>query len=299
MKITKHITFISLFALFFSCDYVNEPLEKKSGGFDDTKCTDVTFAPNTNTKRNILIEDFTGHTCVGCPGAAYELEQIEAAHGDQVIGVAIHSGFFSEPRAAGSGKFESDYRSEDGNNLHDDFGPLPSYPKGMINRSDTVLNNGSKIFSKSEFSSAVNAFLNNTPLANLQMITSYDNTDGTLCVFVETEALTDLTGNYHLVIALTEDSIVDWQVNGSGANGHPGYPSGDVQYYVHNHVFRGNVNGLYGEEIVSGSLADTEKLISKYTYTIDPAWNDANINVIAYLMDFSTKEVIQVTKVHM
>jgi len=29
-----------------------------------------TFEPNTNTDRNILIEDYTGHRCGACPGAA-------------------------------------------------------------------------------------------------------------------------------------------------------------------------------------------------------------------------------------
>lgn len=300
MSQSKHLLFLVLTVLLlglFSCDYVEFPLEEKSGVFDGDKCPEPTFPANTNTKRNILFEDFTGHTCVGCPGAAYELEQLEATYGDQIIGIAIHSGFFAQPQP-GAGKFETDFRSDDGNDIHDDFTPS-AYPQALINRSDTVINNGSYLFSKAQFNNAASRFINNAPLANLQLITTFDNSDRTLCVFNETEALSNLTGNFSLVIALTEDSIVDWQKNGGSGAGSPDYPyNSDVQNYIHNHVFRGNVNGTYGEEIISGSITSGEKIISKYTFELDPSWDETHVNVIAYLFDQSTKEVLQVIKVH-
>lgn len=282
----------------FSCDYVDEPLEKIEGGFNDRACTTPIFPTNTNTKRNILIEDFTGHTCTGCPGAAYTLEQLEQTHGKQVIGIAMHAGFFSQP-LSGQNKFETDFRSTDGNDIHDDFGPISSYPKGMINRSDTVLNNNDFLFAKEQFGNAVNVYLNQAPAANLQMVTAFNDNDRTLCVFVETDVLTDLTGNHNLVIALTEDSITDWQKNGGGSSGNPNYPTGDVSNYRHNHVLRDNMNGTYGENIIASSyLASDTNIISKYTATVDASWNVDNLNVIAYLVNMTTKEIIQVTKEH-
>lgn len=295
----KNILIVLSGVLFFACDRVEDPVQKKDGAFDEELCAEQTFDPNTNTKRNVLIEDFTGHTCTGCPGAAYIVEQMEQTYGEQVIGIAMHAGFFAEPYPAGTIKFETDFRSEFGSALHNDFGPINSYPKGMINRSDTVLNNGSRLFGKDEFESAFLRFKDQAPAANLQIKHTYDDNDRTLCVSVETEALQQLSGEYNVVIAITEDSIVDWQKNGTAGSGSPNYSPGDVQNYVHNHVLRNNVNGMYGERIISGNLSATEKIVSNYTSTLDANWNDEHLNIVAYLMNWSTKEVIQVVKVHM
>lgn len=293
----RYVLILSILLTLASCDYIDEPLEKAGGGFDDTKCTVPTFPANTNNKRNVLIEDFTGHTCVGCPGAAYEIKQLEATYGDQIIGIAMHSGFFSQPQS-GTGKFETDFRSEDGNDIHDDFTPS-AYPQALINRSDTVLNNGGYLFDKSKFLNATVRFINNTPLAKMQLITTFDNSDRTLCVFNETVLLSNLTGNFSLVIALTEDSIVDWQKNGGAGAGSPDYPyNSDVEFYVHDHVFRGNVNGTYGEQIITSNGSANDTLLNNYTITLNEDWNEEKVNVISYLYNNTTKQVIQATKVH-
>ena len=79
---------IIAFAIF-SCDKVDNayPAQTYTGGLDPTlypgNITDYvvpTFSPNTNTNRNVLIEDFTGHTCIFCPDAAAEAHNLETAN---------------------------------------------------------------------------------------------------------------------------------------------------------------------------------------------------------------------------
>jgi hypothetical protein len=279
-----------------SCDYVTEPLEEKTGGVDTDKCPEPIFTANTNTKRNVLIEDLTGHKCTGCPEAAYIIEQVKQAYPGQVVAIGLHvSDFFASPDPVGSGSFETDFRTSAGDDLFNDFTPS-SLPKGMINRSDTVLNNGGFLFPKSNFLNATARFINQTPLANLQIITSFDNSDRTLCVYIETEALANLTGDYNLVVAITEDSIVDWQKSDGTV---PTYPAGDISNYIHSHVLRANVNGTYGETIIPTSISNGDKLVNGYTTTLNGNWNESNINVIAYLIKNSTKEVLQVVENHL
>ena len=51
-----------------------------------------TFTQNTNTDRNVLIEDFTGHKCIYCPAAAELAHQLHEANPNRVFVASIHAG---------------------------------------------------------------------------------------------------------------------------------------------------------------------------------------------------------------
>ncbi|MBM3160651.1 MAG: hypothetical protein FJZ66_04875, partial [Bacteroidetes bacterium] len=70
-------------ALINSCDKVDDPYPLPyntdldttlyPGNWSDYIANEwPQFSSNTNTNRNVLIEDFTGHLCVFCPAAADE-----------------------------------------------------------------------------------------------------------------------------------------------------------------------------------------------------------------------------------
>ena len=72
---------IVLGGVFYSCDHVKNPYPPEvnleldttlyPGLWSDYENNEwPTFSQNTNTNRNVLIEDFTGHKCVFCPAAA-------------------------------------------------------------------------------------------------------------------------------------------------------------------------------------------------------------------------------------
>ena len=84
------------------------------------------FDNPSNIIQKILIEDFTGHTCQNCPEAAEELHTIQSNYPSQVIGIAIHAGFFAEPENNDT-SFTTDFRTEKGNSIHDKFVPW-GYP---------------------------------------------------------------------------------------------------------------------------------------------------------------------------
>ena len=51
------------------------------------------YVPPVAVGRCVLIEDFTGQTCLNCPRAAETIEKLQEQYGaDTVIAVAIHSG---------------------------------------------------------------------------------------------------------------------------------------------------------------------------------------------------------------
>ena len=53
------------------------------------------FVTKEVTKRNVLIEEFTGKKCVNCPIGHIEAKAIEEAYPGRVWSINIHGGFYS------------------------------------------------------------------------------------------------------------------------------------------------------------------------------------------------------------
>ena len=103
--------------------------------FEDSSC--VYDSSQISFVQNVLIEDYTGHTCPNCPEAARELQAIHDIYGDQIIGMAIHvSKSFARPyHISQAPQFQYDFRTQWGDAWDDFFGiSLAGLPRGMINR---------------------------------------------------------------------------------------------------------------------------------------------------------------------
>ena len=118
-----------------SCEVIEGPY--MTGTIDPIDTT------NNQYVKNILIEDFTGHTCKNCPDAARELDAIHDVYGSQIIGLAIHAGqtfarpYPIDPTGNPDEKFIYDFRTSWGEELDGFFQVSANgLPKGMINRID-------------------------------------------------------------------------------------------------------------------------------------------------------------------
>ena len=103
-----------LFGMFFitSCDKVENPYPQQyaidttfyPGLWSDYLAIDYPiFTANTNSQRNALIEDYTGHKCNNCPNAAIVAHDIEIANPGRVFVASIHAA----PSATGTSSFQS------------------------------------------------------------------------------------------------------------------------------------------------------------------------------------------------
>ena len=81
-----------------------------------------------------------------------------------------------------------------------------------------------------------------------------------------------------------EDSIVGKQL----------LPTGDDLNYVHRHVFRGCLNGTWGEDLNTTALAPEDQIKKSYSVTLNEAYNENQCYIIAYVANSDTKEVLQV-----
>ncbi len=261
----KYITtyLIVLVAFFSACDKIESTdfLQGETGGEIDT----TTFV------QKVLIEDFTGFLCTNCPSASTELHTIENLFEDKIIGIGIHAGFFAQP----AGIFTTDFRTEAGNELASFFGP-ESFPIGMVNRLGYPEN---VLIDYTEWASMVTEILNQTPSVGLLLSESNDK------ITVEAKRLSAIDGNLKLVVCITEDKVIDKQVDGPDL----------IEDYEHNHVLRTNVNGTWGTDV---TLTDDYSSYD-FNYSLDDNWVRSNCNVIAYVYNDSNKEVLQAEKIHL
>lgn len=295
MKNVPFIAVLVFVGILASCDRVENPVVVSASRlnwdlFPDGDSTDydwptTPWAQNNNTFQNVLIEDYTGHTCTNCPAAAIIAKDIEDANPGRVFVASVHastSGGFQEPRLP---EFSTDFRTGAGNEYANTLGIIFN-PAGTINR---VLDGSNYYHFSNTWDNATTAELSNTPKANLQLQYNYFPSTRGLFIHTETEALEALSGQFNLVIYLVRNTVVAPQEE----------PGNTVEEYDHHSVLTDNVNGTWGTTVFDGSAAQGDKVYNDFSYAVpngDASFAITNLSLITYICDRSTYEVLQVIK---
>lgn len=259
-------------ALIPGCDYIDDPIQ--TGGGTDTTGTVI---------HRVLVEDYTGHKCPNCPAAAAEAEALMDVYGDQVVVIGVHAGFFASP----SPGYEYDFRTEAGDELNGFFG-FTAYPAGMINRLGYL--DGNHILNFQAWPPEVSEALQTPPSVALDLTASISG--GQLSATASLTALSELSGAYSVVLAVTEDSIVQPQVSQLPQGG-----TETIEDYVHNHVLRGHMNGTWGSEVWNGNILAGESVDYSESISVGGDWRPEHLHVVAYLYNNDSFEVVEVNEV--
>lgn len=245
--------------LLVSCDKIDVPLENGTGN---------TVVNDSTTVRRILMEEYTGHWCSNCPQGAAEMQRLVNVYGSQIIPVSLHAGntTFNAPHP-GSGSYETDFRTPDGNAYAAQFQPF-GLPSGMVSR----LNNGTAI-AFSQWEAEIISLKDLDPVAEIEIATTYNSGNREVTIDVQTSWLLDggAGTNYKLQVYIIEDHIIDWQLDGST----------NVPNYDHRHVFRGAVNTTWGEAISTTTQGSIDN--KSYTYTLNANWDENNCEIVAFI----------------
>jgi hypothetical protein len=265
----------------------------------------------TSNYRKVLIEDYTGHCCPNCPPAGLEAEEIEAATHGGVVVIANHVTYtFARPRS--DTNYKEDFRNPTSDAWDDKssgFGiSLSGLPKGMVNRMDYTTSTHPKGYSS--WSSLANQQLAKPQVAKLDLTTWYDPVSHYVSIKVKTTFKATLPNPVNISVVLTQDSIVsDQQDNSPPANAQldPDDPIRRLNYRFDN-INLGSLNGTWGELVSSTPLnKDTVtkfygcNLVDKCYFkgsakTSAVCVNDNYVNVVAFVYDVTTREVLQVEK---
>ena len=299
------ISFFTLAILFvLSCDKVEYP--NVGTVIVNESCDTVfSFSAATSNVRNVLVEDFTGHLCGNCPEAAYELEQLHGVYGDTLILLSIHPNTSFNEVQTGTGKYETDWRIEEAEQIFNEFNMPSSLPRLMINREESTP--PFYFFNTNQLSTEVPSRMGQ--LADFAIKCSGNMlADRTICAKVEVEVLNTVSSTYNVVNCLVEDSIVDYQTVYPGQ--HPDYTgASDDTYsnYVHRHVLRdifghyGAIEGgaplsgsIWGDPIVGSTNAGDIKQFVISSTPIPAEWDENHMYILSYVFDNATKEILQV-----
>lgn len=264
-KIFIVLTFVFSTQLFYSCDKIDDPY--------------VPLPVKEWYGKKAFIEDYTGHKCPNCPDAAKQAAIIDSIYKGKVVIIAVHAGGFATPSPP---TFPEDFRTDAGDTWNSFFG-FQGYPIGMINRIGFPTNTHK--ISHTDWASKVGTVISQIPEVGVDIIPKFDTTTRKLSGDVKIKFLKTIKRKLKLQVLITEDSIVAPQK----------YLSGTITDYVHHHLLRGDVNGIWGEDLTNG-LSNTEidtEIIKTIKKDIPQDWRYNHCNIVVFVYDDKTKEILQ------
>lgn len=271
---------VACILMVVGCDIVDDPFPSQPG-WEDT---------SARVLQNVLLEDYTGHTCGNCPEAADVAHNIQDLYGsDRVIVAAVHAGPFAFPQPP---TYPADYQTPVGNELDQTFRiSRAGNPNGLVNRTTY---NGKFIQSKDNWAPATQALLAAKPKLGLSAAHTWDAASKTVTINVVADYLVDGTDDYYLTAWILENGIIGDQTDYRKNPSH-------VEDYEFEHVLRASVNGTWGEQM--NTLPARMKQGERYTKTLsysfpsDKTWVPENCDLVVFVHRYgAAREVVQVVK---
>ena len=249
------------------------------------------FVTKEVTKRNVLIEEFTGKECQFCPQGHIEAKAIEEAYPGRVWSVNIHDKWFSSNNYPNLKVPESD-------TLSDYFGPQ-QYPSAVVNRQQK-----SGTIAYSQWRAAVDEEIKKTAECNIAGQVAINPVTRVATVTVEVYYTSNSAEDVnYLNIYMLQDSILGNQTAGTS---NPDQMIGDQ--YCHMHIMRDLITPISGESITA--TTEGTLLTKTYKYQIpevigNPNGVDVileNLNFIAFVTEKKegkgTRFILNANKLH-
>ncbi len=280
--IAQRIWFV--FAMAFvlnACDEVDQPIIEYGSYRIDLYGPAPAFSPLGTPVQKVLLEDFTGHDCGNCPNGHLRAAELLHTYGDSLAVVAVHAGSLAQPLPP---EYPDDWTTTEGEYYLLTQVGQDIMPKGRINRRPGA----STIFSPSAWAAQVSEAITEQPLVSLQVKADHRAANSHWNVHVFSEWLQNASGNYKLVLMLTESGIVAPQL----------FYGNDPEYieeYHHEHMLRATGTGATGLTVFTNPSAGTSE-VESYTFDWNNAWIADSCEVIAFLTDGDNGRVLNVAK---
>lgn len=270
-----------------ACDKVDEPLQLVNEQ-DINLDLDLPFDSVVITHKQVLLEDFTGHKCVNCPGAAINAHNIAEENDHKLIIYSVHAGYYAVPDETGN--YTADFRCETGNEIFNSY-VITGWPAGTVNR---VEFDGNEILGGGDWEAAVNTELEKENVIDMTLKNYYDPDKNEVTVIVASTFLQQLDGKYNLVVLIVEDHLLSWQKNNEPGIG----PTPDWENYEQRNVIRDGISSTFGSYFTAdGTITIGETYETPFSYTLNDEWVTENCNIISYIIHEETGEILQVAEI--
>ena len=212
------------------------------------------YVVTTPTKKNVILEEYTGAYCTYCPDGHRIANELAAQNPGRIFPINIHAGGYAPTSYP-------NMTTPEGNEFNNSFG-VYSYPSGVVNRATGAI--GRNMWEEKSMNQ-----MKETAIVNIAGDYTINAATRTAQITVEIYYTdnSSVSTNY-LNIFMLQDNVIGYQA-GSNLN-----PTQIVDgQYCHTHVFRSTVTSTWGDAITP----TTGSLITKtYTYTIPETIGDPN-----------------------
>ncbi len=250
-----------------------------------------TFVSTQPENKNVILEEFTGISCVYCPDGHRIAQDLHNANPNDVFLINIHTGGYANPQGPGT-----DFRVDPiGSNIASQSG-VSGYPSGTVNRH--VFSGGITAMSRGDWAGAANQIMNMSSPVNVGIQANVDMATNILTVDVEVfyTGSQTITSNM-LNVAVVQNNIEGPQTGGSQFNPTAVLANGN---YNHQHMLRHMMTGQWGvpiNTITTGTL-----YADQFTWTMPAdingvALDPTNIAIVAFISE-GQQEIITGTEIY-
>ena len=229
------------------------------------------------TGKTVLIKDFTGARCVNCPAAAEYAHNLQHQLGeDHIFIMSVHAGYLAQPL----GSFP-DFLTDEGTAWYNNHDSNPLFAVDHV-----ALTDGNTL-SVEQIDAPVSAALDEDQTFEIMVTPRYDETSRQLNVDVKAVSLVEMEGQFSISVCLVEDHIVGWQT----------IPGGVDREYDFRNVFRGTINGAYGDTFEEIHVDSNEIFNFSYNTGISADYNADECYLMVYVFDRNQGDKILQTAV--
>ena len=227
--------------------------------------------------KTVLIKDFTGARCVNCPAAAEHAHNLQhQLDEDHIFILSVHAGFQAQPM----GSFPN-FLTDEGTAWYNNHDSNPLFTVDHV-----ALTEGNTL-NDAQIDAPVAEALLEEQSFEIVVGPSYDAATRQLQVQVQAVALNDLDGEFYVTVCLVEDHITGWQT----------IPGGVDKEYDFRNVFRGTLNGAYGEAFEDLHVDANDTFYFSYNTEINADYNADECYLVVYVYDKSQDNKILQTAV--
>ncbi len=279
----KALFIFSIIVLAMGCDYVDPPAEitEDYAYQSDLYGPPPVFVNDELPSQKVMLEDFTGHDCGNCPNGHVIGTNLLNIHEEKLAVVAIHAGSLALPYPP---DYPADWTTPEGIHYHTQLGE-DLLPTGRVNRNGGVQPH----YGTSKWTDSVNVELTRTPFMNLQMVAEYVEGAQHLNVHTYSQWFNSASGSYNLVLLITQSHIIAPQLWYN-------QPTEYITAYEHNHMLRGSLTGSEGR-LIALNPASGATVAKSYTFDWNTNWNALNCEIVAFVTNNTTGEIMNVAKV--
>lgn len=231
-------------------------------------------------KRKVLLEIFSTENCTNCPQGHEIVEaSIDGRH-EEIIEVGHHVGFYTDQWTLPADTIYMNFYYAA---IVTTFAPAGMIDRTLFSKADGHKNpyqggDSCVVFDVvgADVWNMLNIQLAKPAYAWIDLAANYNEEDSILTINTSGKSITELGGDSRLTVYVTEDNLASERQAGWNS---------DLRgpYYQH------NVNRYIATDVWGDQVALNEGFEKEYKVKVQPNWNVDNLNVVAFVHNYSTK----------